>query len=381
LTRKFAQQLCTALMFLTSSELSIIHCDLKPENILLCNPKRSAIKIVDFGSSCQLGQRLYQYIQSRFYRSPEVLLGLSYDMAIDMWSLGCILVEMHTGEPLFNGHNEFDQMNKIVEVLGVPPLQMLEQGSKSKRYFDRYPDGTWQIKRIKEGKKYKMPGTRRLRDILGSDTGGPQARRANEPGHSLQDYLKFEEIIMRMLHYEPKVRITPHDSLQHTFFKRPNNETSSASIINTNSANNNNNTNTSNLLLSDHQTQLQSHLIDHHHHQQQQQHHLNNDLINMAPGPSLNNNNSNQNPISNLVYTNQLLLSNTTNNNNNTNTTTTTTTNSNSNSNSNSNPNTNLLTSNLLTSNYLDNNYFATNALNPLNQDQLAPTSASKLIN
>ena len=58
LTRKFAQQLCTALMFLTSSELSIIHCDLKPENILLCNPKRSAIKIVDFGSSCQLGQRV-----------------------------------------------------------------------------------------------------------------------------------------------------------------------------------------------------------------------------------------------------------------------------------------------------------------------------------
>ncbi|CAG5127851.1 unnamed protein product, partial [Candidula unifasciata] len=75
LTRKFAQQLCTALLFLATPELNIIHCDLKPENILLCNPKRSAIKIVDFGSSCQIGQRIYQYIQSRFYRSPEVLLG------------------------------------------------------------------------------------------------------------------------------------------------------------------------------------------------------------------------------------------------------------------------------------------------------------------
>lgn len=58
LTRKFAQQMCTALLFLATPELSIIHCDLKPENILLCNPKRSAIKIVDFGSSCQLGQRV-----------------------------------------------------------------------------------------------------------------------------------------------------------------------------------------------------------------------------------------------------------------------------------------------------------------------------------
>ena len=220
LTRKFAQQLCTALTFLSSTELSIIHCDLKPENILLCNPKRSAIKIIDFGSSCQLGQRLYQYIQSRFYRSPEVLLGLPYDMAIDIWSLGCILIEMHTGEPLFNGHNEFDQMNKIVEVLGMPPIQMLEQGTKSKRYFDRLPDGTWLIKRTKEGKKYKAPGTRRLRDILGCEIGGPQSRRINEPGHSVQDYLKFEDIVTQMLSYEPKFRIAPSDSLQHAFFKR-----------------------------------------------------------------------------------------------------------------------------------------------------------------
>ena len=50
--------------------------------------------------------QIYQYIQSRFYRSPEVLLGIPYDLAIDMWSLGCILVEMHTGEPLFSGCNE-----------------------------------------------------------------------------------------------------------------------------------------------------------------------------------------------------------------------------------------------------------------------------------
>lgn len=58
LTRKFAQQMCTALSFLSLPDLQIIHCDLKPENILLCSPKRSAIKIVDFGSSCQLGKRV-----------------------------------------------------------------------------------------------------------------------------------------------------------------------------------------------------------------------------------------------------------------------------------------------------------------------------------
>lgn len=64
-------------------------------------------------------EQMYSYIQSRFYRSPEVMLGLPYTTAIDMWSLGCILVEMHTGEPLFAGVDQFDQMCRIVSVLGV----------------------------------------------------------------------------------------------------------------------------------------------------------------------------------------------------------------------------------------------------------------------
>ncbi|XP_049875381.1 serine/threonine-protein kinase minibrain isoform X2 [Pectinophora gossypiella] len=227
LTRKFAQQLCTALLFLSQPELNIIHCDLKPENILLCNPKRSAIKIVDFGSSCQLGQRIYQYIQSRFYRSPEVLLGIPYDLAIDMWSLGCILVEMHTGEPLFSGANELDQMNKIVEVLGMPPDHLLDQAHKTRKFFDKLPaseGGGYVLKKVngKDGtyRKYRAPGTRRLHEILGVEGGGPAARRRGEPGHSVSDYLKFKDLILRMLEYDPKQRVTPYYALQHNFFKR-----------------------------------------------------------------------------------------------------------------------------------------------------------------
>ncbi|XP_019881080.1 serine/threonine-protein kinase minibrain [Aethina tumida] len=225
LTRKFAQQLCTALLFLSTPELNIIHCDLKPENILLCNPKRSAIKIVDFGSSCQLGQRIYQYIQSRFYRSPEVLLGIPYDLAIDMWSLGCILVEMHTGEPLFSGANEVDQMNKIVEVLGMPPKHLLDTANKTRKFFEKLPgDRRYTLKKTKDGKRYKIPGSRRLHDILGVETGGPGGRRAGEAGHSMSEYLKFKDLILRMLDYDPKTRITPYYALQHTFFKRTTDE-------------------------------------------------------------------------------------------------------------------------------------------------------------
>ncbi|XP_053984542.1 serine/threonine-protein kinase minibrain [Hylaeus anthracinus] len=237
LTRKFAQQLCTALLFLSTPELNIIHCDLKPENILLCNPKRSAIKIVDFGSSCQLGQRIYQYIQSRFYRSPEVLLGIPYDLAIDMWSLGCILVEMHTGEPLFSGANEVDQMNKIVEVLGMPPKHILDQAHKARKYFDKVPtDGSYVLKKIKD-KRYKPPGTRRLHDILGVENGGPGGRRIGEPGHSISDYLKFKDLILRMLDFDPKTRVTPYYALQHNFFKRTADEGTNTNIAAANSAN------------------------------------------------------------------------------------------------------------------------------------------------
>jgi len=96
LIRKFTRQLLTALAFLKRLPDPIIHCDLKPENILLRNSKRSAIKLIDFGSSCPSNKRTYAYIQSRFYRSPEVLMGLPYTTAIDVWSLGCILAEMHT---------------------------------------------------------------------------------------------------------------------------------------------------------------------------------------------------------------------------------------------------------------------------------------------
>ncbi|XP_072911742.1 dual specificity tyrosine-phosphorylation-regulated kinase 1B-like isoform X1 [Hemitrygon akajei] len=221
LTRKFAQQMCTALLFLATPELSIIHCDLKPENILLVNPKRSAIKIVDFGSSCQLGQQIYQYIQSRFYRSPEVLLGMPYDLSIDMWSLGCILVEMHTGEPLFSGCNEVDQMNKIVEVVGIPPTHMLEQAPKARKYFEKLSDGLWAIKKVKDVKKeYRAAASRKLHNIIGVETGGPSGRRVGEPGHTPAEYLKFKDLILRMLDYDPKTRITPFYALQHNFFKK-----------------------------------------------------------------------------------------------------------------------------------------------------------------
>uniref|UniRef100_H2ZJ56 Uncharacterized protein n=1 Tax=Ciona savignyi TaxID=51511 RepID=H2ZJ56_CIOSA len=127
---------------------------------------------------------------------------------------------MHTGEPIFAGSNEEDQMNKIVEVLGMPPQHMLDSASSQKvrKFFERNQDGTWRVK--KQGKKYKEPCSRKLNDILGVETGGPGGRRSGEAGHTEQDYLKFKDLIQRMLTYDPKDRLTPFYALQHSFFKK-----------------------------------------------------------------------------------------------------------------------------------------------------------------
>ncbi|KAK4693480.1 hypothetical protein P7C71_g3927, partial [Lecanoromycetidae sp. Uapishka_2] len=78
LIRRFAKQLLGSLVLLKAHK--VIHCDLKPENVLLAHPARSEIKVIDFGSSCLENEKVYTYIQSRFYRSPEVILGMTYEI-------------------------------------------------------------------------------------------------------------------------------------------------------------------------------------------------------------------------------------------------------------------------------------------------------------
>jgi dual specificity tyrosine-phosphorylation-regulated kinase 1 len=261
LIRKFSRQILKALYHLSTPEIDIIHCDLKPENILLRHPRRSAIKLIDFGSSCSSSRKMYTYIQSRFYRSPEVILGLPYSVAIDMWSLGCILVEMHTGEPLFSGADELDQLYRMMGVLGQIPGSLLQSGTKVKQFFTTttatattsQPSNTsastssdnateemsqpaqpaqpaqqqssFTIKCHKSAKshdEYLESHTKTLEDILGADGNGPSQRRAGEQGHTPATYALFLDLIKRMLEYDPVKRIKPAQALRHAFFSEEN---------------------------------------------------------------------------------------------------------------------------------------------------------------
>ena len=133
--RELMVQLLNALDVLR--EANVIHCDIKPENILLKSLSSTEVKLVDFGSACFQNRTVYQYIQSRFYRSPEVLLGTPYGMPIDMWSLGCVAAEMFLGLPILPGASEFDLLNRMCETIEPPPDSMLHKARHRHKYFVR----------------------------------------------------------------------------------------------------------------------------------------------------------------------------------------------------------------------------------------------------
>ncbi|XP_075880522.1 dual specificity tyrosine-phosphorylation-regulated kinase 3 isoform X3 [Nelusetta ayraudi] len=214
LVRKFAHSILQCLEALNRHR--IIHCDLKPENILLKQQGRSGIKVIDFGSSCFEHQRVYTYIQSRFYRAPEVILGSRYGLPIDMWSFGCILAELLTGYPLFPGEDEGDQLACVMELLGMPPQKVLEQAKRAKNFINskghpRYcgastlPTGATVLTgaRSRRGKMRGPPGSK-------------------EWGAALKgcEDAAFTDFIKKCLDWDPSTRLTPSQALRHPWLYR-----------------------------------------------------------------------------------------------------------------------------------------------------------------
>ncbi|KAL8686400.1 MAG: hypothetical protein Q9218_007133, partial [Villophora microphyllina] len=194
LIRRFAKQLLSSLVLLKGHK--VIHCDLKPENILLAHPARSEIKVIDFGSSCMENEKVYTYIQSRFYRSPEVILGMTYGMPIDMWSLGCILAELLTGYPIFPGENEQEQLACIMEVFGPPEKHLIEKSTRKKLFFDSL--GKPRLTVSTKGKR-RRPSSKTLQQALKCED---------------ETFLDF---ITRCLRWDPDRRLKPDEAIHHEF--------------------------------------------------------------------------------------------------------------------------------------------------------------------
>jgi len=214
LVRKFAHSLLQCLDVLYRNK--IIHCDLKPENVLLKQQGRSGIKVIDFGSSCYEHQRVYTYIQSRFYRAPEVILGAKYGMPIDIWSLGCILAELLTGYPLLPGEDEADQLACIIELLGMPPQKLLDSSKRTKNFFSSkgYPRYS-RVTTLPDGEVVIGGG----RSRRGKTRGPPGSNSFTKALKNCNDSL-FIDFLRRCLEWDPAARITPGNALRHPWLRR-----------------------------------------------------------------------------------------------------------------------------------------------------------------
>lgn len=163
----------------------IFHRDIKPENILLTDDK---IKIADFGScrGVKSKQPFTEYISTRWYRAPECLLTDGYyNYKMDMWGIGCVFFEVMSLFPLFPGTNELDQIQKIHNIIGTPPPELLAKIKRSVHMNFNFPP--------KEG--------------TGIDRLIP-----NAPPECV-------ELIKKLIAYNPDDRLSARQALRHSYFR------------------------------------------------------------------------------------------------------------------------------------------------------------------
>ncbi|XP_027354901.1 serine/threonine-protein kinase AFC2 isoform X1 [Abrus precatorius] len=227
LVREIGWQLLECVAFM--HDLRMIHTDLKPENILLVSPeylkipdyksssrspssffkrvpKSSAIKVIDFGSTTYERQDQNYIVSTRHYRAPEVILGLGWSYPCDVWSVGCILVELCTGEALFQTHENLEHLAMMERVLGPIPQQMLKRVDRhAEKYVRRgrldWPEGATSRESIKA--VMKLP---RLQNLI-----------MQHVDHSAGDLI---HLLQGLLRYDPFERITARDAMRHSFFTR-----------------------------------------------------------------------------------------------------------------------------------------------------------------
>lgn len=216
--RVYAQQLFIALAHLR--RCNILHADLKPDNILV-NEKRSQLKMADLGSAINIeDSEVTDILVSRFYRAPEIMLGIKGDYALDMWSIGCTLFELCTGRLCFTGESNNQMLKAILECRGKFPNRMLKKAEYWAQHFA--PDGTFLSEEY--DKLLRKEVVRRLNIVRPTPAKELKARLFAGNNHlsiaETKELNSFADLLDRCLALDPVKRITPSEALKHGFISR-----------------------------------------------------------------------------------------------------------------------------------------------------------------
>jgi serine/threonine protein kinase len=194
-----AKQVLKSLKFM--HDLNLIHCDLKPENVLMRSYADCTVKVIDFGSSCFTTDQMSSYAQSRAYRAPEVIIGAKYSQKADIWSLGCILAELYTGQVLFRNSSVPTLLARMVSIRGPFDPRLLCSGTQSHKFFTR------------EGFLYETE------DMSGSVVVLRPKRTCLQKriGANDEDFIDFIE---KLLATNPACRLSAGEALEHPWMKK-----------------------------------------------------------------------------------------------------------------------------------------------------------------
>jgi len=222
--RPIIQQVLVALAKL--KQLGLIHADTKPENIMLLDPQRQPfkVKLIDFGSASPVEKAIQStYLQSRYYRAIEILLGLPFNESIDMWSLGCVMAELFLGWPLYPGSSEYDQIRYISQTQGLPSQSILQQGQKTSRFFF-FNNYQWKLKTSEQYERETGVKSKEARKFIFKNIDDIQQihlKQDNISNQQLQaeklDRHYFVDLLKKMIHLDQHKRITPNQALLHPF--------------------------------------------------------------------------------------------------------------------------------------------------------------------
>ncbi|XP_068491401.1 uncharacterized protein [Phaseolus vulgaris] len=206
--RAYAKQLFIALKHLRNC--GVLHCDIKPDNMLV-NEAKNVLKLCDFGNAMFAGKNeVTPYLVSRFYRAPEIILGLSYDHPLDIWSVGCCLYELYVGKVLFPGLTNNDMLRLHMELKGPFPKKMLRKGAFTEQHFDQ----DLNFLATEEDPVTKKAIKRLILNIKPKDIG---TLITGSPGEDPKMLANFKDLLEKVFVLDPDKRLTVSQALNHPF--------------------------------------------------------------------------------------------------------------------------------------------------------------------